>query len=61
MSTTGLLRHEPPRTIERWIEAACAAELIRRSADRYRTLSLTARGRDVMAGRVDESRWPFPP
>jgi superfamily II DNA helicase RecQ len=54
LSTTGLLRHEPPRTIERWIEAACAVGLIRASADRYRTLSLTRSGRDVMAGRVDE-------
>ena len=29
LSTTGLLRHEPPGTIERWIEAAWAAGLIR--------------------------------
>jgi hypothetical protein len=40
LSTTGLLRHEPPRRIERWIDAACAAGLMRASADRYRTLSL---------------------
>ncbi|HVH26662.1 MAG TPA: ATP-dependent DNA helicase RecQ [Vicinamibacterales bacterium] len=53
LSTTGLLRDEPPRTIERWIEAACAGGLIRVSSDRYRTLSLTPRGRDVMAGRVE--------
>jgi ATP-dependent DNA helicase RecQ len=54
LSTTGLLRSEPPRTIERWLEAACAAGLLRASADRYRTLSLTPGGREVMAGRVDE-------
>jgi ATP-dependent DNA helicase RecQ len=54
LSTTGLLRDEPPRTIERWIEAACAGGLIRVSSDRYRTLGLTPRGRDVMAGRVEE-------
>lgn len=54
LSTTGLLRDEPPRTIERWIDAACSAGLIRVSSDRYRTLSLTPLGRDVMAGRVDE-------
>ena len=54
LSTTGLLRDEAPRTIERWVEAACAGGLIRVSSDRYRTLSLTPRGRDVMAGRVEE-------
>jgi ATP-dependent DNA helicase RecQ len=54
LSTTGLLRDEAPRTIERWIEAACAGGLIRVSSDRYRTLSLTPRGREVMAGRVEE-------
>jgi ATP-dependent DNA helicase RecQ len=54
LSTTGLLRDKAPRTIERWIEAACAGGLIRVSSDRYRTLSLTPHGRDVMAGRVEE-------
>jgi ATP-dependent DNA helicase RecQ len=54
LSTTGLLRDTPPRTIERWIDASCSAGLIRVSSDRYRTLSLTPLGRDVMAGRVEE-------
>jgi ATP-dependent DNA helicase RecQ len=54
LSTTGLLRHEQPRAVERWIDAASAAGLIRTSDDQYRTLSLTPLGRDVMAGRVDE-------
>ncbi len=54
LSTTGLLRDKPPRTLERWIEAACAAGLVRVSNDRYRTLSLTPLGRDVMAGRVEQ-------
>jgi superfamily II DNA helicase RecQ len=54
LSTTGLLRDTPPRTIERWIDASCSAGLIRVSNDRYRTLSLTPLGRDVMAGRVEE-------
>jgi ATP-dependent DNA helicase RecQ len=54
LSTTGLLRDQPPRTIERWIEAARAAGLIRVSPDRYRTLSLTPLGRAVMAGRVEQ-------
>jgi hypothetical protein len=54
LSTTGLLCDEPPRTIERWIDAACSAGLIRVSGDRYRTLGLTPLGRDVMAGRVEQ-------
>jgi ATP-dependent DNA helicase RecQ len=50
LSTTGLLRHEPADAIERWIDAAAAAQLIAVSDDRYRTLSLTPKGREVMAG-----------
>ncbi len=50
LSTTGLLRHEPQHTIDAWIDAAVSAGLIRRSSDRYRTLSLTDRGREVMRG-----------
>ncbi|PWT79847.1 MAG: hypothetical protein C5B57_13175, partial [Blastocatellia bacterium] len=53
LSTTGLLRDEPPRTVEQWIDAACGAGLIRTSADKYQTLSLTSLGREVMAGRVE--------
>ena len=60
LSTTGLLRHESPRAIERWIDSACAAGLLRTSGDRYRTLSLTQRGREVMAGRVDEIMLAMP-
>jgi ATP-dependent DNA helicase RecQ len=60
LSTTGLLRGEPPRTIERWLDAACAAGLVRQSDDQYRTLSLTPLGRDVMAGRVEEVRMAPP-
>jgi hypothetical protein len=58
--TTGLLRHEEPRAIGRWIEAACAAGLVRTSDDRYRTLSLTPLGRDVMTGRVPQIRLTVP-
>ncbi|HEX5110763.1 MAG TPA: ATP-dependent DNA helicase RecQ [Vicinamibacterales bacterium] len=54
LSTTGLLKGEEPRTIERWIDAACGAGLIDVSNDEYRTLRLTTRGRDVMAGRLTE-------
>jgi hypothetical protein len=60
LSTTGLLRDEPPRTIERWIDAACAAGLVRVSDDRYQTLSLTPLGRDLMMDRLDEIRMTPP-
>lgn len=54
LSTTGLLRDEDPHTIERWIDAARGGGLIRASEDKYQTLSLTAYGREVMAGRVGD-------
>jgi ATP-dependent DNA helicase RecQ len=60
LSTTGLLRDCEPRLIERWIESACAAGLTATSADRYRTLTLTPLGREVMAGRVEEVRMLVP-
>jgi ATP-dependent DNA helicase RecQ len=60
LSTTGLLRGEAPRAVERWIDAACAAGLIRASADQYRTLCLTALGREVMAGRVEDVQMAVP-
>jgi len=60
LSTTGLLRHEEARSIERWIDAASGAGLVRASDDQYRTLSVTPLGRDVMAGRVDDVRMAPP-
>jgi len=60
LSTTGLLRGEQPRTVERWIDASCSAGLVRASEDQYRTLSLTPLGRDVMAGRVVELSMAVP-
>jgi ATP-dependent DNA helicase RecQ len=60
LSTTGLLRGQPMRTIEQWIDAACAADLLRASNDQYRTLSLTPFGREVMAGRVEEVQMTVP-
>ena len=54
LTTTGLLRNEEPRAVERWLDAACGAGLVRVSNDQYRTLSLTPLGRDVMAGRVQQ-------
>jgi len=59
-STTGLMRDEDPRTVERWIDAASAAGLIRVSDDQYRTLSLTTLGREVMAGRVEGVQMAVP-
>jgi ATP-dependent DNA helicase RecQ len=54
LSTTGVLRNEDPRTIERWLDAACASGLVLASEDQYRTLRLTPLGRDVMAGRIED-------
>jgi ATP-dependent DNA helicase RecQ len=54
LTTTGLLRQMEPREVERWVESVCSAGLARASEDKYRTLSLTALGGDVMAGRVRE-------
>jgi ATP-dependent DNA helicase RecQ len=52
LSTTGILSGDGARSVEAWIEAAVAAELLRASDDVYRTLSLTRLGREVMAGRA---------
>jgi ATP-dependent DNA helicase RecQ len=60
LSTTGLLRDNPPRLIEQWIESACAVGLIVMSADQYHTLTVTPLGRDVMAGRVEDVRMLVP-
>jgi ATP-dependent DNA helicase RecQ len=54
LSTTGLLRGAAPTRIERWIDAACGADLLSMSTDEYRTLRLTPLGRDVMSGRVTD-------
>ncbi|MEO8076082.1 MAG: ATP-dependent DNA helicase RecQ [Acidobacteriota bacterium] len=61
LSTTGLLRDHDARAIGDWIDAACEAGLVTSSADQYRTLNLTALGRNVMLGRVDEVRMTRPP
>ena len=54
LSTTGLLREHDARYVERWIDTASAGGLIDVSADKYRTLSLTRLGREVMAGRATD-------
>jgi ATP-dependent DNA helicase RecQ len=60
LSTMGLLRHEPAHTVDRWIDAAVAGGLVSVTNDKYRTLSLTPLGRDVMAGRVEQVRLAAP-
>ena len=50
LSTTGLLRHESEESVAAWLDAAIAAGLIAVSTDEYRTLRLTAKGREVMRG-----------
>jgi hypothetical protein len=56
LSTTVALSQEQSETIGRWIDAAVAAGLIAMSKDQYRTLSLTAPGREVMRGRAENLR-----
>jgi ATP-dependent DNA helicase RecQ len=60
LSTTGILAGWDPKTIERWIDAACGAGLVAMSRDEYRTLTLTPLGRDVMAGRVEDVQMSVP-
>ena len=60
LSTTGILAGRDPKTIERWIDAACGAGLIAMSRDEYRTLMLTPLGRDVMADRVQDVQMSIP-
>ena len=60
LSTTGLLKDEDPRTIEKWIDAACASGMVKVSDDKYRTLSLTPLGRDMMTGRLGDVRMIVP-
>ncbi len=52
LPATGLLRHEQPHTIDRWIRAAIVAGLVLVSPDQYHTLSLTPLGRDVIRRRT---------
>jgi ATP-dependent DNA helicase RecQ len=54
LSTTGILKDMPLASVEQWIDACTAAALLRSSDDRYRTLSLSVIGRDVMSGRTKD-------
>jgi ATP-dependent DNA helicase RecQ len=54
LTTTGLLRDQDVRIIEKWIDALEGAGALRSSPDIYRTLRLTAHGREIMAGRIGD-------
>jgi ATP-dependent DNA helicase RecQ len=47
----GSLQHEDRGIVEQWIVALVSAGLLARSTDQYRTLSVTAAGREVLVGR----------
>jgi ATP-dependent DNA helicase RecQ len=61
LSTTGALRHETSDALYRWIEASIAAGLVVVSNDRYRTLSLSERAREVVRGRIHDLQIRRPP
>jgi ATP-dependent DNA helicase RecQ len=61
LQTAGLLKHERPDALDRWIDAAVAAGLLAFSKDQYRTLGLTPRGREVMSGRLRDFEIAVPP
>ncbi len=48
---TGALADERLETVDHWLGAAIEGGLVAVSSDRYRTLSLTPRGREVKSGR----------
>jgi ATP-dependent DNA helicase RecQ len=55
LAMAGALRFEPHEVIGAWIDASIAGGLVAVSNDRYRTLSLTPAGREVMTGRAAAS------
>jgi len=54
LSTTGILAGESAKSVGDWVDAALGGGLLAATDDVYRTLSLTADGREVMAGRATE-------
>ena len=60
LTTTGLLAGETKVRVEGFLDGALGAGLLRATDDPYRTLSLTAEGRAVMAGKVAEVLLPLP-
>jgi ATP-dependent DNA helicase RecQ len=61
LSTTGLLRYETEKSLHGWIDATVSSGLVVVSQDRYRTLSLSEQGRDVMHGKTDDVPLRRPP
>jgi len=51
VSICGLLRHETSDALHAWLDACIVAGLVTVSKDQYRTLSLSADGREAMHGR----------
>jgi ATP-dependent DNA helicase RecQ len=60
LSTTGLLRHESADALHDWIGACVAAALVSVSNDRFRTLGLTAEGRQAMRNELPTLKVPRP-
>jgi ATP-dependent DNA helicase RecQ len=61
LSTTGLLRYETEKSLHGWIDATVSSGLVVVSQDRYRTLSLSEQGRDVMHAKTDDVPLRRPP
>ena len=55
LSTTGILADLGAKSLEAWLDAAAGAGYLRATDDVYKTLSLTAEGREVMSGRSTEA------
>jgi ATP-dependent DNA helicase RecQ len=51
LSTTGILSGDSAKSVGDWVDAALGGGLLAATDDVYRTLSLTAAGREVMSGR----------
>jgi ATP-dependent DNA helicase RecQ len=54
LSTTGILSGESAKSVGDWVDAALGGGLLAATDDVYRTLSLTAAGREVMSGRATD-------
>ena len=60
LSTTGILAAEGAKQVGDWVDAAQGGGLLAATEDSYRTLSLTAAGREVMAGRETQVALALP-
>jgi len=60
LSVAGSLGDCDAAAVHDWIEAATTGGLLTASPDKYRVLSLTPLGRDVLTGKVTAVRLPVP-